>query len=440
MTKPKAKPRGDSGAAVAEVRGREILDSRGNPTVEAEIILACGVSASAAAPAGASTGKSEAAELRDGEKRMRGKGTRKAAANLCNEISATLSGMDSRAQEEIDGALSAANGGENTPRLGANAVVAASVAAAKAAAAFEGKPLYRYLAADNGGGQTMPAPFMNILNGGAHAENNLDFQEFMVAPLGFSDFKTALFAGAEVFHALKDILKQKGKAAAGGDEGGFAPDLRGAEEAFDLLSEASALAGLAPGKEIYFALDCAASGLFDGYVYRMPGEKFCGGAGAFVERLARWRAAYPLVSIEDGCAENDWEGWRLLTEKLGATTQIVGDDLFATDCGLLRRGVEERAANAVLIKPNQTGTLTGARGAVRLARDSGYAAMLSHRSGETEYADLADLAVAWDSGQIKTGAPCRGERTAKYNRLLRIAEELGGDAGYAGGVFLKGTK
>ncbi|MBE8159077.1 MAG: phosphopyruvate hydratase, partial [Betaproteobacteria bacterium] len=314
------------------------------------------------------------------------------------------------------------------------ALLAASVAAAKAAAAFCGKPLYRHLSED--GGRVLPAPFMNILNGGAHAENNLDVQEFMVAPLGFTDFESALFAGAEVFHALKDVLRQKGKSVAVGDEGGFAPDLRGAEEALDLLMDAVRRAGFAPGKEIFLALDCAAGELFDGKVYSMPGEKFCGDAAAFVEKLAQWRAAYPIISIEDGCADNDWEGWKLLTEKLGATTQLVGDDLFATNCALLRRGIKEQAANAVLIKPNQIGTLTETRNAVELARDSGYAVMLSHRSGETEYADLADLAVAWNAGQIKAGAPCRGERTAKYNRLLRIAEELGGNAKYSGGGAL----
>ena len=432
-----AKPLAVSDSAVAAVRGREILDSRGNPTVEAEVILACGICAAAAAPSGASTGAGEAAELRDNEKRMLGRGTRRAAEHLNHKIAAALTGMDSRAQEDIDGALIAADGSEDKSRLGANAILAASVAAAKAAAMFSGEPLYRYLGAKSEK-SVMPAPFMNILNGGAHAANNLDVQEFMVAPLGFSNFESALFAGAEVFHALKDILKQKGLPTAVGDEGGFAPDLRGAEEAMDLLMDAVRRAGYAPGRDIFIALDCAASELFDGEIYNMPGEKFSGDAAAFVDKLATWRAAYPIISIEDGCAENDWDGWRILTKRLGATTQIVGDDLFATNCALLRRGINERAANAILIKPNQIGTLTETFRAVQLARDSGYAVMLSHRSGETEYADLADLAVAWDAGQIKTGAPCRGERTAKYNRLLRISEELGGAAEYRGAGALGG--
>ncbi|MGI9306058.1 MAG: phosphopyruvate hydratase [Gammaproteobacteria bacterium] len=439
-----------SGAAVADVRGREILDSRGYPTVEAEVRLACGISAFAAAPSGASAGSGEAPELRDNEARMQGRGTRRAAENLNNAISAALRGANVCAQEEIDGALRAAGGGEN---LGANALLAASLAAAKAAAAFCGMPLYRYLGGGSdgnlsggsggglggtSGGKTLPMPLMNILNGGAHARNNLDVQEFMIAPLDFPDFESALFAGAEVFHALGNILKKRGASDAVGDEGGFAPDLRGSEEALDLLTEAAQLAGYAPGKQIGLALDCAASELFDGKQYRMPGENFCGSAEEFVEKLAQWREQYPIVSIEDGCAEDDWEGWRMLTARLGDNTQLVGDDLFVTNCALLRRGVAEKAANALLAKPNQIGTLTETLRAVELARESGYAVILSHRSGETEYADLADLAVAWDAGQIKTGAPCRGERTAKYNRLLRIADDLGDSAAYLGGGALRG--
>ena len=424
------------GAAIAEVRGREILDSRGNPTVEAEVRLVGGVRAFAAAPSGASVGGGEAVELRDKQARMQGKGARRAAANLGSEISAALAGMDCRDCESVDRALVDADGTPDKSRLGANAILAASLASAKAAAEFCKQPLHQFL----GGGTTMPAPFFNVINGGAHADNNLDVQEFMIAPLGFSDFPSAVFAGAEVFHALKTILARRGLSTAVGDEGGFAPDLRGSEEALDLLSEAVARAGFAPGREVAIALDVAAGELYDDKEYHLPNEKFRGGAEALVEKFASWRAQYPVASIEDGCAEEDWDGWRLLTERLGGEVQLVGDDLFVTDCARLRRGIQQKTANALLAKPNQIGTLSETRRAVRLAQDSGYGVMLSHRSGETEYADLADLAVAWDAGQIKAGAPCRGERTAKYNRLLRIAEELGDAAKFSGASALGGGK
>lgn len=423
-----------SDAAIAEVRGREILDSRGNPTVEAEVILACGVRGFAAAPAGASVGGGEAAELRDKEKRMRGMGARRAAANLNSRIAAALRGADCRDCEKIDGALLDADGSADKSNLGANAILAASLASAKAAAEFCGQPLHQFL----GGGKTMPVPFLNIINGGAHADNNLDVQEFMAVPRGFADFPSALFAGVEVFHALKNILARRGLSTAVGDEGGFAPDLPDTEAALDLLAESIGRAGFEPGRQVAIALDVAAGELYDDREYHLPGEKFRGGAAALVEKYAQWREKYPIVSIEDGCADEDWDGWRLLTEALGGEVQLVGDDLFVTDCARLRRGVEMRAANALLAKPNQIGTLTETRRAVQLAQDSGYGVMLSHRSGDTEYADLADLAVAWNAGQIKTGAPCRGERTAKYNRLLRIAEELGDTAQFIGAAALGG--
>ena len=345
--------------------------------------------------------------------------------------------MDGRDSEKIDRALINADGSEDKSNLGANAILAASLASAKAAAIFCEKPLYEFL----GDGKTMPAPFLNIINGGAHADNGLDVQEFMIAPLGFSDFSSALFAGVEVFHTLKSILAQRGLSTAVGDEGGFAPDLRRTEDALDLVAEAIAKAGYEPGRQIGIALDVAAGELYDEREYHLPGEKFRGDAAAFVKKLSQWRANYPMiVSIEDGCAEEDWDGWRLLTEKLGGATQLVGDDLFVTNSVRLQKGADQNAANALLAKPNQIGTLTETRDAVRLAQSCGYGVMMSHRSGETEYADLADLAVALNAGQIKTGAPSRGERTAKYNRLLRIAEALGDKAKFSGANALGGGK
>ena len=419
-------------ATIVRVRGREILDSRGHPTVEAEIHLRGGVVACAAAPSGASTGGGEATELRDNETRMMGRGTRRACENLNTEIANALLGMNAADQETIDQTLIAADGDDNKSRLGANALLAASLATAKAAAHYHAAPLYRYLA----NGTTMPAPMMNILNGGAHADNNVDIQEFMIMPLGFADFAEALFAGTEVFYALKNTLVQRGLGTAVGDEGGFAPNLRGTTEALDLLIDAILRAGYTPGKHMFIALDCAATELFADGVYRLPGDKFCGDAAALIARYADWRARYPIISIEDGCAENDWHGWQMLTATLGDSTQLVGDDLFVTNCVPLQRGISRRIANALLAKPNQIGTLSETRRAVKLAQQSDYGVILSHRSGETEYADLADLAVAWDAGQIKTGAPCRGERTAKYNRLLRIGEELGADAVFGGAAML----
>ena len=419
-------------AAIVAVGGREVLDSRGWPTVEAEIRLAGGIVARSSAPAGASVGAAEAKELRDGEKRMGGRGVRRAVAALNGDINATLRGMDSRRQADIDAALVAADNSEDKSRLGANAVLAASLAAAIAGARAEDVWLHRHL----GGGTTMPIPLMNIINGGAHAANNLDIQEFMIVPSGFDDFSSALFAGAEIFHALKDSLRRRGHATAVGDEGGFAPDLRGTREALDLLMESIASAGFEPGRQVMLALDCAASEFCNSGVYELPGENFRGDSAALTEWLAALRDNYPIASIEDGCDENDWEGWRRLTERLGGRTQLVGDDLFATNIARLQKGADSGAANALLAKPNQIGTVTETKEAAAAARRLNYRVILSHRSGDTERAELADLAVAWDAGQIKTGAPCRGERTAKYNRLLTIADELGTAATYPGAAGL----
>ena len=415
-------------AAIVAVGGREVLDSRGWPTVEAEIRLAGGIVARSSAPAGASVGAAEAKELRDGEKRMGGRGVRRAVAALNGDINAALRGMDSRRQADIDAALVAADNSEDKSRLGANAILAASLAAAIAGARAEDVWLHQHL----GGGTTMPMPLMNIINGGAHAANNLDIQEFMIVPAGFDDFPSALFAGAEIFHALKDSLRRHGHATAVGDEGGFAPDLRGTREALDLLMESIAAAGFEPGRQVMLALDCAASEFCNGGVYELPGENFRGDSAALTEWLAALRDNYPIASIEDGCDENDWEGWRRLTERLGGRTQLVGDDLFATNIARLQKGADSGAANALLAKPNQIGTVTETKEAAAAARRLNYRVILSHRSGDTERAELADLAVAWDAGQIKTGAPCRGERTAKYNRLLTIADELGAAATYPG--------
>ena len=419
-------------AAIVAVGGREVLDSRGWPTVEAEIRLAGGIVARSSAPAGASVGAAEAKELRDGEKRMGGRGVRRAVAALNGDINAALRGMDSRRQADIDAALVAADNSEDKSRLGANAVLAASLAAAIAGARAENVWLHQHL----GGGTTMPIPLMNIINGGAHAANNLDIQEFMIVPSGFDDFASALFAGAEIFHALKDSLRRRGHATAVGDEGGFAPDLRGTREALDLLMESIASAGFEPGRQVMLALDCAASEFCNGGVYELPGENFRGDSAALTEWLAALRDNYPIASIEDGCDENDWEGWRRLTERLGGRTQLVGDDLFATNIARLQKGADSGAANALLAKPNQIGTVTETKEAAAAARRLNYRVILSHRSGDTERAELADLAVAWDAGQIKTGAPCRGERTAKYNRLLTIADELGAAATYPGAAGL----
>lgn len=403
--------------------GRSILDSRGTPTVEAELTLDNGICTRAAAPSGASTGSREAVEKRDGDSAIyRGKGTRAAAAAISGEIAAALTGRDVREQEAIDKTLIALDGTENKQRLGANAILAVSLAASKAAAAAANTAWHAHL---NPANRNLPTPLMNVLNGGAHATNNLDIQEFMIIPHGFASYPRALQAGVEVFWALKANLQKSGLSTAVGDEGGFAPNLDNNEHALALLTAAITDAGYTPREQISIALDCAASEFYneaDGYT--LPAEGWQGDAAGLVGKLAQWTRDYPISSIEDGCDENDWAGWRLLTEQLGGSVQLVGDDLFVTNPTILARGIREKIANALLVKPNQIGTLTETQQAVAMAQQAGYGTIMSHRSGETEYSDIADLAVGLGCAQIKTGAPCRGERTAKYNQLLRIHHSL----------------
>ena len=413
-------------AAIETVSAREILDSRGFPTVEATVTLAGGGRGTAAVPSGASTGQREAVELRDGDaKRYGGKGVLRAVANVRDTIAPALAGKDAADQAAIDAALVRLDGSENKRKLGANALLAVSMAVARASAAARGVPLYRAL----GDGALLPVPLMNVINGGRHAPNPLDFQEFMIVPHGAPSFPEAIRQGVEVYHALRALLDRRGLSTAVGDEGGFAPALRAHEEALDLLVEAIEHAGLAPGRACSLALDVAASELADGdgYVFRKSG-----GARRSSDELValyeRWCAAYPIVSIEDGLGENDWTGWQRLTAALGSRVQLVGDDVFVTNESLLARGIADRVGNAILIKLNQIGTVTETRAAMARATSAGYRSIVSHRSGETEDAFIADFAVATGAGQIKTGAPCRSERTAKYNRLLGIAAELGAAA------------
>jgi enolase len=417
---------------IKKVIGREILDSRGNPTVEVDVILTGGVFGRAAAPSGASTGAHEAWELRDrSTKRYGGKGVQKAAENVNRLIAPRLVGKEAGEQKKVDQILLELDGTANKKRLGANAMIATSLAVAKAAAAAAGLPLYRAL----GGRQacTLPVPLLNVLNGGAHATNNVDIQEFMIVPAGVRSFREALRVGAEVFATLKRLLQERGLTTAVGDEGGVAPDLRSNEEAIELLLEAVTQAGYRPGRQVFLALDVAATELYeDGrYVFRKAGG-LTRSAAELVELYRGWVSQYPLVSIEDGLAEDDWDGWQLLTQELGTTLQLVGDDLFVTNPARLARGLASGVANAILVKVNQIGTLTETLATVALAQERGYASVISHRSGETEDTTIADLAVALNAGQIKTGSVCRGERTAKYNQLLRIEEELGDRARYLG--------
>ena len=417
---------------IKSVRGREILDSRGNPTVEADVILTSGLIGRAAAPSGASTGAHEAWELRDRrKKRYGGKGVQQAVARINTIIAKGLAGKDASDQAGLDRLLCELDGTPNKKKLGANAMIATSLAVAKAAAAGGGKPLYRWLGGSRA--RTLPVPLLNVLNGGAHATNTLDIQEFMIVPLGARSFGDGLRMSAEVFSALKSLLQAKGLSTAVGDEGGVAPDLRSDEQALDLLLDAIERAGYQPGRQIGLALDVAATELYqDGaYVFQKSGGARRT-AAQLVERYQRWAERYPLVSIEDGLAEDDWQGWQLLTQALGARLQLVGDDLFVTNPQRLARGIEQGVANAILVKVNQIGTLTETLEAVRLAHSHGYATVMSHRSGETEDATIADLAVAVNAGQIKTGSVSRGERTAKYNQLLRIEEQLGKRAVYPG--------
>ncbi|HTY54396.1 MAG TPA: phosphopyruvate hydratase [Candidatus Binataceae bacterium] len=420
-----------SGSPITDIKAREILDSRGNPTIEVDVRLAGGALGRAAVPSGASTGAHEALELRDGDsKRYGGKGVLKAVANVNDIIASHLKGADAADQPEVDRRLLALDGTENKSKLGANAMLGVSMAAAYAAAAAKGVPLYRYLGAD---AHVMPVPMMNILNGGKHADSSVDMQEFMIVPLGAPTFAEALRYGAEVFHALAAILKKGGHSTNVGDEGGFAPNLRNNQEPLDVIMEAIAKAGYRPGEDVALALDPASSEFHeDGKYVFARSDKKSRGADEMVRFYGDWLDRYPIVSIEDGLAEDDWNGWRLMTRELGSRAQLVGDDLFVTNPKRLRRGIEEGCANSILIKLNQIGTLTETLNAIEVARSANYTAVISHRSGETEDTTIADLAVATGVGQIKTGSLSRGERLAKYNRLLRIAEELGARAEYPG--------
>jgi enolase len=419
-------------STIIEVHGREIIDSRGNPTVEADVVLASGARGRAAVPSGASTGEHEAAELRDGDpKRYLGKGVQEAVRNVNEVLGPRLEGMDASDQISVDAELMDADGTSNKGKLGANAILAVSLASARAAADEVGLPLYRYLGGPMA--RVMPVPMMNILNGGAHASNNVDAQEFMVVPIGTDNFPDALRMGVEVFHQLKKVLTTMGLSTAVGDEGGFAPMLPSNEAALDVIMQAIEAAGFQPGQDIAIALDVAASELYSkgNYVFK-KGDKSTRSAEQMVELYADWVDRYPIVSIEDGLAEDDWDGWALLTEKLQDRVQLVGDDLFVTNVDRLSRGIEQNVGNAVLVKVNQIGTLTETLQCIELAKGSMYGVVISHRSGETEDTFIADLAVATNAGQIKTGSASRSDRTAKYNQLLRIAEELDTVAHYPG--------
>jgi enolase len=415
---------------IVSVRGREILDSRGNPTVEVDVTLASGAQGSAAVPSGASTGEHEAVELRDGDKdRYLGKGVKKAVENIDGAIAEALVGMEGLAQSEIDQILISADGTDNKSKLGANATLGVSLAVARAGAEEAGLPLYRYLGGVHA--SRLPVPMLNILNGGRHADNNVDMQEFMVMPVGAPSFKKGLRWGAEIYHSLKAILHKKGLSTGVGDEGGFAPSLKSNEEAVEVILEAIEKAGYKAGKDVAIALDPAASEMFqDGAYTFWKSDKSKKSSAEMVDFWKKWAEKYPIVSLEDGLAENDWDGWKLLTKTLGDRVQLVGDDLFVTNVKFVEKGIKEKAANAVLIKLNQIGTLTETLATIALATRAGFRSVVSHRSGETEDTFIADLAVASGCGQIKTGAPARSERVAKYNRLLRIEEELGSIATY----------
>lgn len=418
-------------STIQDVKAREIIDSRGNPTVEVDIILESGYRGRASVPSGASTGKLEAVELRDNDpNRYGGKGVQQTVKNVLTEIKPKLLHKDASDQLRIDTMLIELDGTPNKARLGANAILAVSLAVAKAAAAEQKTPLYEYLATESQ--LTLPIPMMNILNGGAHADNNLDLQEFMIMPVGAGSFKEALRYGVEIFHALKSELTRLGLSTSVGDEGGFAPSLTTHEQAFDLILNAVEKTGLSAGKDIFLALDAASSEFFNEGFYELKSEKRRIASQHFVDYWVRWVRNYPIISIEDAMSEQDWEGWRLLTKALGDKVQLVGDDLFVTNTTLLARGIEENVANAILIKPNQIGTLTETSAAIALAKNHGYGTVISHRSGETEDTTIADLAVATAAGQIKTGSLCRTDRMAKYNQLLRIEEQLGSKAVYAG--------
>ena len=421
-----------STAPIKAVVGREILDSRGNPTVEVDVILVDGTRGRAAVPSGASTGAHEAVELRDGDKgRYLGKGVLKAVEHVNGPLAKVAIGRDAIDQAGLDAALIAADGTPNKGKFGANAILGVSLAAARAAANASGLPLYRYLGGVNA--KVLPVPMMNILNGGAHADNNVDVQEFMVMPFGATSFREGLRCGAEVFHNLKAVLKGKGLNTAVGDEGGFAPNLRSNEEAIEVILLAIEKAGYKPGKDVFLALDCASNEFYKDGHYTLDGDKKT--SEGMVEFLAKWAKAYPIRSIEDGLAEDDWAGWALLTKTLGDTVQIVGDDLFVTNTERLAKGIAAGTANSILVKVNQIGSLTETLDAVGMAQRNKYTAVLSHRSGETEDSTIADIAVATNCGQIKTGSASRSDRIAKYNQLLRIEQELGSDAVYGATIW-----
>lgn len=416
---------------IKHIHAREILDSRGNPTLEAEIELASGASGRAAVPSGASTGAREALELRDGDPgRYSGKGVLQAVANINGPIRQRIAGMDAADQRELDQAMIDLDGTENKEKLGANAILGASLAAAHASAADAGQALYAYLAGDRA--PQLPVPMMNIINGGAHADNSVDMQEFMVLPVAMGSFSEALRCGTEIFHALKSVLKQKGMNTAVGDEGGFAPDLSSNEEAIEIILVATEKAGYAIGSEVFIGLDTASSEFYSDGQYHLASENKSFGSEAFADYLASWARQYPIISIEDGMAEDDWEGWKMLADRIADRVQLVGDDLFVTNTAILQEGIDKGVANAILIKFNQIGTLTETLDAIAMADRAGWASVISHRSGETEDTTIADLAVATTATQIKTGSLCRSDRVAKYNQLLRIEQALGDDASYAG--------
>ena len=417
-------------SAIERVHARQILDSRGNPTVEVELALRSGATGRAAVPSGASTGEFEATELRDGGSEYLGKGVTQAVGNVNGEIATAIAGLDASDQAALDGKLIELDGTPNKSRLGANAILGVSLAAAHAAAAEEGQPLWRYLGGESA--HVLPVPMMNVLNGGAHADNSVDFQEFMIVPVGASSFREGLRYGTEVFHALKKTLHDRKLGTTVGDEGGFAPNLESNEAALELLVAGIEASGYKPGEDIAIALDPATSEIFEGGVYDLEHE---GRKLSSVELAGYWSVLagkYPILSIEDGMDEEDWDGWKALTDKIGSTVQLVGDDLFVTNVDRLKRGIDAGVGNSILIKVNQIGTLTETLAAIAMAREAGYTAVMSHRSGETEDVTIADLAVATGCGQIKTGAPSRSDRVAKYNQLLRIEEALGADATYPG--------
>ena len=416
-------------ATIYSVRAREILDSRGNPTIEVDVRCDDGSFGRAAVPSGASTGEHEAVELRDGAKdRYLGKGVQKAVNNVNKKIAPKLIGLDVSSQGEIDRLMIDLDGTPNKSKLGANAILGVSLASARAAANSLGIPLYRYLGGISA--NTLPVPLMNIINGGAHADNNLDFQEFMIVPVGFGSFSDAIRAGVEVFHNLKTILKKKGYSTSVGDEGGFAPNLKSNEEGVECISEAVSKSGYKLGKDVAIALDVASSEFFEGGKYNVEGKKIS--KDKLIMLYAAWISKYPIISIEDPLAEDDWEGWKMMTDELGKKVQIVGDDLFVTNTKRLEKGIKEGIGNSILVKVNQIGSLTETLEAIRMAEKAGYTYVISHRSGETEDSTIADIAVATNSGQIKTGSASRSDRIAKYNQLLRIEEELGSEAVFPG--------